>query len=120
MEIKKDDISYSKFHYFVNQEIEIANPKDALIDNKLASKKELEFDFKTTRLGTILVSPQKIRESEDSETYVFSKFYNEEEGYYYHLNQIREYIENNYGVNPLLVNILSGDISPLPFHPAYN
>lgn len=111
VEIKKDEGSYSKLHYFANQEIEIANPKDALIDNKLASKKELEFDFKTTRLGTILVSPTKVKESEDTITYSFSKFYNDEDSYYFNLNQIREYIETNYGVTPLLVNILSGDIS---------
>ena len=111
VEIKKDELSYSKFHYFVNQEIELANPKDALIDNKLASKKELEFDFKTTRLGTILIAPRKVKETSESETYLFSKFYNDEESYYYSANQIREHIENNYGNTPLLVNVLSGDIS---------
>ncbi len=109
--IDKKDESYSKLHYFINQEIEIANPQDALVDNKLASKKELEFEFKTTRLGSILSSLTLESEDSDSRVYKFSKFYNEEENYYFNLNQIREYIENNYGVNPLLVNILSGDIS---------
>ena len=111
VEIKNDEESYSKLHYFVNQEIEIANPKEALVNNKLASKKELEFDFKTTRLGTILLSPRKIKDNIETSTYVFSKFYNDEESYYYNENQIREHIENNYSSSPLLVNILSGDIS---------
>lgn len=109
--IDKSEESYSKLHYFINQEIEIANEKEALIDNKLASKKELEFEFKTTRLGSILSSLTLDSEDSNSRVYKFSKFYNEEENYYFNLNQIREYIENNYGVNPLLVNILSGDIS---------
>ena len=109
--IDKSDESYSKLHYFISQEIEIANPKDALVDNKLASKKELEFEFKTTRLGAILSNLTLESEDNDSRVYKFSKFYNEEDNYYFNLNQIREYIENNYGINPLLVNILSGDIS---------
>ena len=109
--VKKEEDSYSKLHYFVNQEIEIANEKEALTNNKLASKKELEFEFKTTRLGSILIAPYKIEENQEEEVYRFSKFYNDEDSYYFNLNQIREYIENNYGVNPLLVNILSGDIS---------
>jgi len=109
--IDKKEESYSKLHYFVNQEIEIANPRDALIDNKLASKKELEFEFKTTRLGSILSNLTLVSEDSDSRVYMFSKFYNEEENYYFNYNQIREYIENNYTDMPLLVNILSGDIS---------
>ena len=109
--INKDDNEYSKLHYFANQEIEIANVKEALKDNKLVSKRELDFEFKTTRLGSILISPFKIKETSDTATYMFSKFYNDEDSYYFNLNQIREYIENNYGNNPLLVNILSGDIS---------
>ena len=111
VEISKDENSYIKLHNFVNQEIEIANPKDALINNKLASKKELEFDFRTTRLGSVLISPFKLEEHPDTITYRFSKFYNDEDSYYFTLNQIREHIENNYTSTPLLVNILSGDIS---------
>jgi len=111
VEINKDEDSYIKLHSFVNEEIEIANVKEALKDNKLVSKKELDFDFKTTRLGSVLKAPSKISENDISAIYRFSKFYNDEDSYYFNLNQIREYIDNNYGSTPLLVNILSGDIS---------
>ena len=34
-----------------NVAVEIANEKEALIDNKLASKKELEFEFKKVKVN---------------------------------------------------------------------
>ena len=43
-EINNDEDSYSRLHSFVNEEIEIANVKDALENNKLVTKKELDFD----------------------------------------------------------------------------
>lgn len=109
---KKENI-YNDLQYFVSQEIEIANEMEALENNKLKNDgNELEFSFKTKRVGSLLKPLEKISENSDEVTYSFSKFWSDEDSEIsYSFARVSDYITTLFGDKPLLVNIVSGDVA---------
>jgi len=92
---------------FIKEEIEIANKKEALDENKKLKNNtvsDIEFSFRTKRLGALL---KPLTKKEDN-IYSFSKFWTGEEIL---KERINDYIYTFFGENPLLVNILSGDLA---------
>ena len=103
--VKEDKLNW--ISSFVKEEIEIANPKEALDENKKLKNNtisDIEFSFKTKRLGTLLKPLTKKEEG----IYCFSKFWTGDELI---KELVNDYIYNVFGETPLLVNILSGDLA---------
>ncbi len=111
--IRSDEGSFNKLQFFVSQEIEIANVKEALEGDKLiTSGKELEFSFKTRRLGSLLAPLEEVSRTSEEITYRFSKFWSDEDSdVYFSFARVSDYITSLFGEKPLLVNILSGDVA---------
>ena len=112
--IKNSSDAFNKLSFFVNQEIEIANPLEALDKNgKLVSNSnDLDFSFRTKRIGGLLKPLEVVAKNESETIYRFSKFWiDENTDYFSSIARINEYIITNFGEFPLLVNILSGDIA---------
>jgi hypothetical protein len=113
VKIKKTEEAYNKLQFFISQEIEIANELDALDNNELkCGNNEFEFDFKTRRLGSLLKPLTLLNEHNNEETYVFSKFWSDDDlDIYFSFARVNDFITSNFGEKPLLVNILSGDVA---------
>ncbi len=111
--INKSEGAFSDLQYFVSQEIELANELDALENDKLKNDgNELEFSFKTKRMGSLLKPLEKISEDSDSVTFSFSKFWSDEDSdLSYSFARVSDYITSAFGERPLLVNIASGDVA---------
>lgn len=110
--INKNENSYSDLQYFISQDIELANEEEALENNKLKNDgNELEFTFKTTRMGSLLKPLEKVKETSSSVTYSFSKFWSDDSDVSYSFARVSDYIVNNFKECPLLVNIVSGDVA---------
>ena len=113
VKIKKNDESFNQLQFFVSQEIEIANEVEALENDELKrGNSELEFSFKTRRLGSLLKSLEVVSENETEAIYSFSKFWSDEDlALYFSFARVNDYISSNFGDKPVLVNILSGDVA---------
>ena len=113
VKIRKKEESYNALQFFVSQEIELANERDALEDGKLkTTNNELEFNFKTRRLGSLLKPLEIVSENEDEVIYSFSKFWSDEDyELYYSFARVNDFITREFGERPILVNILSGDVA---------
>jgi len=112
VELENKDLK-SKFVSFVNSEIEITAPMEALDENgnlRFGSN-NLEFLFRTKRLGGVLKPVSEIIEDEHT-IYRFSKFWIDEiDNAIKSAESIEENIEIYYSSTPLLVNVLSGDLA---------
>ena len=113
VKIKKKEENYNALQFFVSQDIEIANEKDALEQGELKTgSNEFEFNFKTRRLGSLLKPLELINDSEEDATYLFSKFWSDEDlERYFSFARVNDFISKEFGDKPLLVNILSGDVA---------
>lgn len=103
----------NKLASFVNSEIEIAAPMEALDenDNLRFGINNLEFMFRTKRLGGILKPVDEVVE-DDNVVYRFSKFWIDEiDNALNSSESIEESVETYYSSTPLLVNVLSGDLA---------
>ena len=111
--IKKNENSFNNLQFFVSQEIELANEVDCLEKGELkVGNNELEFSFKTRRLGSLLKPLELVSESETEATYSFSKFWSDEDlDLYFSFARVNEYVTREFGEKPVLVNILSGDVA---------
>lgn len=109
--INKGEENYNKLQFFVSQDIELANEEDALEDGLLKNgSNELEFSFKTRRLGSLLKPLEVVSETEKDTSYRFSKFWSDEDlDIYFSFARVNDYIVKEFKERPLLVNILSGD-----------
>lgn len=106
-EVSVKENNYNWIASFINEEIEIANAKEALDENgklKNNTLSDIEFSFKTKRLGSLL----KPLTCKENNIYTFSKFWVGEELF---PERINDYIHTFFGEKPLLVNILSGDLA---------
>ncbi len=106
-EVFVNDDNYNWVSSFISEDIEIANVKEALDENKKLKNNtlsDIEFSFKTKRLGSLL----KPLTCKDENIYTFSKFWVGDELI---LERINDYICSFFGEKPLLVNILSGDLA---------
>ena len=107
--IKKDE--FNKFASFVKEDIEITSPVEALDEKgklKNNTVSDLEFSFTTRRLGSLAKSVEVINENENTLDVTFSKFWVGDEIY---IERINEKILTLCGEKPLLVNILTGDVT---------
>jgi len=113
VKINNSESAYNGLQYFISQEIELANEIDALEDGKLkSSDNDIEFNFKTKRLGSLLKPLELVKESDSECVYSFSKFYTDEDSeVVYSFARVNDYITSICGERPLLVNILSGDVA---------
>lgn len=113
VKINNSENSYNSLQFFVSQEIEMAKEEDALENGKLkCGENELEFNFKTKRLGSLLKPLELVDENDRESTYIFSKFYSDEDSEVsYSFARVNDYIISNCGEYPVLVNILSGDVA---------
>lgn len=113
VKIDNTESAFNALEYFISQDIEIANEKDAVENNELKSGgSELEFSFKTQKLGGLLKSLELVSEQGKEVIYSFSKFYSEEDSnVYYSFARVGDYVTSFFGQKPLLVNILSGDVA---------
>ena len=113
VKINNSESAYNALQFFVSQEIELANEEDALEDNKLkSSDNDIEFNFKTKRLGSLLKPLELVKEGEKECVYSFSKFYSDDDSEIsYSFARVNDYLTNIVGEKPLLVNILSGDVA---------
>ena len=103
-----------KLSSFISNEIEIAAPMEALDENdKLRfGVNNLEFMFRTKRLGGILKPLEEIANEENKNIYRFSKFWIDEiDNSILTSDEVEEHIETYYSSTPLLVNVLSGDLA---------
>ena len=113
IKIKNNEESYNNLQVFVSQEIELAREEDALENGELKSgNNELEFNFKTRRLGSLLKPLELLNENESETIYSFSKFWSDEDlELYFSFARVNDYIAKEFGDKPVLVNILSGDVA---------
>lgn len=111
--IKKNEKIYNDLNYFVNQDIELASPKEALDkEGRLITKDDnFDFSFKTCRLGSLLKPLKLVNENEHEEIYTFSKFWVSDDERLFSSARINDYIYTNFSEFPLLVNILTGEIA---------
>ncbi len=113
VKVNKGEESYNKLQFFVSQDIELANEDDALENGELKNgSNELEFSFKTRRLGSLLKPLEVVEESEKEVSYSFSKFWSDEDlDVYFSFARVNDFIVREFKEKPLLVNILSGDVA---------
>ena len=111
--VRKNEKTYKDLNYFVNEDIELASPNEALDANgELVIKKDsLEYNFKSKRLGSLLKPLELIYEDEKEEVYKFSKFWVDDNESLFSSARINDYIVNNFTQFPLLVNVLNGEIT---------
>ena len=112
-EVELEDFDQrGKLSSFINSEIEIAAPMEALDENGdlRFGINNLEFMFRTKRLGGVLKPLEQIEE--EKPVYRFSKFWVDDvDNALNDVEVIEEKIETFFSSTPLLVNVLSGDLA---------
>ena len=111
VELESED-GRGRLSSFINSEIEIAAPMEALDEfgNLRFGINNLEFMFRTKRLGGVLKPLE--RTDDENVVYRFSKFWVDEvDNAINDVESIEERIETFFSSCPLLVNVLSGDLA---------